>query len=86
MNRVIITFCCTHDAIAAQRTLERHALPFRVLPTPETISSTCGIAVMIDAELAPQCKAALQDSGTDATYTAAVLEGRQLQVGTQLID
>ena len=86
MNRVVITFLNTHDAIAAQRTLDQQDLGYRVLPTPEQISSNCGIAVMIPAGYFTQYRASLITAGIDAVYTAAHVQGKQLCIESQLID
>ncbi|WP_422479625.1 DUF3343 domain-containing protein [Pleomorphochaeta sp. DL1XJH-081] len=57
MNRqAIITFDSTHHAISAQKTLSEKGISFRVIPTPVEITSTCGIALLVAVEAAPNCK------------------------------
>ena len=46
MSRLVIVFESTHDAIATTETLQ--AVNPIVIPTPREISSSCGIALMVD--------------------------------------
>ncbi len=47
MNSLVIVFESTHDAIAAKAALQ--SIKPIVLPTPREISSSCGIALMLDS-------------------------------------
>ena len=48
MNYYIIVFKNTHDAMAAEKKLNGFNYNFRIMPTPTSITQSCGICVRID--------------------------------------
>ena len=48
MNYYIIVFKNTYDAIAAEKKLQELNSDFKIMPTPTTITMSCGICVRID--------------------------------------
>jgi hypothetical protein len=48
MNYYIIVFKSTYDAMAAEKKLKELELNFRIMPTPTSITMSCGICVRID--------------------------------------
>ena len=50
MNKLVVTFRSTHDAIASQHRLTEASVAFTVMPTPVEITSDCGIALLIEQD------------------------------------
>lgn len=50
MNYYIIVFKNTYDAMAAEKKLGELNVEFRIMPTPTTITMSCGICVRMDKE------------------------------------
>jgi len=50
MNYYIIVFKSTYDAMAAEKKLKELNFTFRIMPTPTSITMSCGICVQIDKE------------------------------------
>ena len=50
MNYYIIVFKNTHDAMSAEKKLNEAKYNFRIMPTPTTITMSCGICARIDNE------------------------------------
>lgn len=48
MNYYIIVFKNTYDAMAAEKKLKDNNLNFRIMPTPTSITMSCGICIRID--------------------------------------
>lgn len=48
MNYYIIVFKNTYDAMAAEKKLKEKNLNFRIMPTPTSITMSCGICIRID--------------------------------------
>ena len=48
MNYYIVVFKNTYDAMAAEKKLKELNLDFRIMPTPTSITMSCGICVRID--------------------------------------
>lgn len=48
MNYFIIVFKNTHDAMSAEKKLEEKNIALRILPTPTSITQSCGICVKIE--------------------------------------
>lgn len=48
MNYYIMVFKNTFDAMAAEKKLKELNLSFRIMPTPTSITMSCGICVRID--------------------------------------
>ena len=48
MNYYIIVYKNTHDAMAAEKRLEELKKSFKIMPTPTSITLSCGICVRID--------------------------------------
>lgn len=43
-HSLVVTFASTHDALAAEKTLDERGIEGRLIPTPTTVSSECGLA------------------------------------------
>ena len=50
MNYYIIVFKNTYDAMAAEKKLGELNAEFRIMPTPTTITMSCGICVRMEEE------------------------------------
>ena len=50
MNYYIIVFKSTYDAMAAEKKLKELELNFKIMPTPTSITMSCGICVRIEQE------------------------------------
>lgn len=50
MKYYIIVFKNTHDAITAESNLDSKGYSFRIMPTPTSITQSCGICVRFDNE------------------------------------
>ena len=50
MDYYIVVFKKTHDAMSAEKKLNELNFKFRIMPTPTTITMSCGICVRIDDE------------------------------------
>jgi hypothetical protein len=50
MNYYIIVFKNTFDAMSAEKKLKELNLTFKIMPTPTSITMSCGICVRIDKE------------------------------------
>lgn len=48
MNYYIIVFKNTYDAMAAEKKLKELNFNFRIMPTPTSITMSCGICVRIE--------------------------------------
>jgi hypothetical protein len=48
MNYYIIVFKNTYDAMAAEKQLKELNFNFRIMPTPTSITMSCGICVRVD--------------------------------------
>lgn len=48
MNYYIIVFKNTYDAMAAEKKLNKLSFDFKIMPTPTTITMSCGICVRIE--------------------------------------
>jgi hypothetical protein len=48
MNYYIIVFKNTYDAMAAERKLNQLSFNFRIMPTPTSITMSCGICVRLE--------------------------------------
>ena len=48
MNYYIIVFKNTYDAMAAEKKLKKLNFDFKIMPTPTTITMSCGICVRMD--------------------------------------
>jgi len=48
MNYYIIVFKSTYDVMAAEKKLKELELTFKIMPTPTSITMSCGICVRID--------------------------------------
>ena len=56
MEKIIILFHSTHDAINAERTCLRKGISCQAIPVPREIAAECGIAL----EINPKDKIAVQ--------------------------
>ena len=48
MTYYIIVFKNTYDAMAAEKKLKELSFNFRIMPTPTSITMSCGICVRLD--------------------------------------
>jgi hypothetical protein len=48
MNYYIVVFKNTYDAMAAEKKLKESNFDFKIMPTPTSITMSCGICVRID--------------------------------------
>lgn len=48
MNYYIIVFKNTYDAMAAEKKLKELNLNFKIMPTPTSITMSCGICIRVD--------------------------------------
>ncbi len=48
---ILITFASTHSAIEFERTAKEMGVPMRLIPTPRSISASCGLTARLDTEL-----------------------------------
>ena len=48
MNYYIVVFKNTYDAMAAEKNLKELNFDFKIMPTPTSITMSCGICVRID--------------------------------------
>lgn len=48
MNYYIVVFKNTHDAMGAEKKLKELNFEFKIMPTPTSITMSCGICVRID--------------------------------------
>ena len=48
MSYYIIVFKNTYDAMSAEKKLKELSLDFRIMPTPTSITMSCGICIRID--------------------------------------
>lgn len=48
LNYYIVVFKNTHDATSAEKNLNELNYKFRIMPTPTTITMSCGICVRIE--------------------------------------
>jgi hypothetical protein len=48
MNYYIIVFKSTYDAMVAEKKLKELKFTFRIMPTPTSITMSCGICVRIE--------------------------------------
>ncbi|WP_026887772.1 DUF3343 domain-containing protein [Clostridium beijerinckii] len=51
MNYYIIVFKNTYDAMSAEKRLKELDLVFRIMPTPTSITMSCGICVRVDKKV-----------------------------------
>ncbi len=65
MGKTVIAFNVTHSAIAAQKVLEKHGINFMTIPTPRTITASCGISLMLSADDTSAAVEALRASSLD---------------------
>lgn len=50
MNYYIIVFKNTYDAMKAEKDLKEFNLNFKIMPTPTSITMSCGICIRMDKE------------------------------------
>ena len=56
------TFSSTYQAIKAEKTLGEKKWPFKMVPVPRRISTSCGTALRCSPDDAPEIRTALQRS------------------------
>jgi hypothetical protein len=67
MNRLIILFPSTRNAIKAERQCKATGTKHKIMSAPRDISSECGIAIEIDAEDQEIVEAILQEAKIEFT-------------------
>lgn len=50
MNYYVIIFKNTHDAMCGEKELKKLGFDFKIMPTPTTITQSCGICIRFDNE------------------------------------
>lgn len=50
MKYYIIVFKNTHDAMAGEKFLGEKEYNFRIMPTPTSITKSCGICIRVESE------------------------------------
>lgn len=50
MKYYIIVFKNTHDAMNGEKTLKEKEYTFRIMPTPTSITQSCGICIRVEDE------------------------------------
>jgi hypothetical protein len=60
VNRIVVLFQSTHDAIKAERICIADRLECKIVAVPRSISSDCGIAIELKEELMPAVAALLE--------------------------
>jgi hypothetical protein len=64
MTRVgVALFFTTSAVMQAEKILQRQGIPVRLIPTPRTLSSDCGIAIRYDQEYLERVSVLLQEAG-----------------------
>ena len=67
MNHVgVALFFTTSAVMQAETLLQRHGIPVRLIPTPRTLSSDCGIAIRFDAGLLDRVQELLQQADLES--------------------
>lgn len=49
-NKYYLTFKNTHEAIKAEKTIERQGINIEIMPTPTEVTKSCGICISIKDE------------------------------------
>lgn len=50
MKYYIIVFKNTHDAMSGEKALKEKEYTFRIMPTPTSITQSCGICIRVEDE------------------------------------
>lgn len=50
MKYYIVVFKNTHDAMAGEKFLKEKEYNFRIMPTPTSITQSCGICIRVESE------------------------------------
>lgn len=50
MKYYIVVFKNTHDAMAGEKFLKEKEYSFRIMPTPTSITQSCGICIRVENE------------------------------------
>ena len=67
---LLIAFDSTHAAMAAQKALERAGVAFSVIPTPRTITASCGITLAVRAGQAAEARTTIEGCNDIAALCA----------------
>ena len=62
-KRLIITFRCTTDAIAMEKSCKATGAPGRLIPIPRSISASCGLSWCANLDERDQIKAMMEKNG-----------------------
>ena len=75
MTRVgVALFFTTSAVMQAEKILQRQGIPVRLIPTPRTLSSDCGIAVSFGEEHLERARILLLETGLESAGIHAVAE------------
>ena len=75
MNRNgVALFFTTSAVMQAEKLLQRHGIAVRLIPTPRTLSSDCGIAIRFDDGLVDRVCALLLDANLESAGIHSVPE------------
>ncbi|RLD97332.1 MAG: hypothetical protein DRI92_05840 [Aquificota bacterium] len=65
MARRLFTFVNTHAVIKAERILRGIGLDVEVIPTPKSISSECGMSLLVSLDRAKEALEVLENGGVE---------------------
>lgn len=75
MNHVgVALFFTTSAVMQAETLLQHHGISVRLIPTPRTLSSDCGIAIRFDAGLLDRVQELLQQADVESAGIHRVRE------------
>ncbi|MBI3753784.1 MAG: DUF3343 domain-containing protein [Deltaproteobacteria bacterium] len=66
MKEYLATFGSTHKVLKAEKILKEKDIPFRLMPTPKTLSAFCDICVAFQEQDREAVENALQGAGVKA--------------------
>ncbi len=67
MARKLFTFVNIHALIKAERLLKKKGLSAKLIPTPKTLSSECGMSLLVDECIVDKAQEVLQKAGVEVT-------------------
>ena len=59
----IFTFQSTHAVLKAEKLIKKQSLAYEIVPTPRHISSDCGMAICLSAQVADEAAALVLSRG-----------------------
>jgi len=67
MAKKLFTFVNIHALIKAERLLKEKGLSVELIPTPKTISSECGMSLLVDECIVDKVQEVLGKAGVEVT-------------------